>query len=293
MSNGISELRELKKELLQAAETLRESLRLHKEIIDRKEMIHIPAVRPAEKIYPYFTYPRDGTKKTIGKGVTILDFWDGHVELADGTEDYISDKLQAYPNEYFIRSFQIDTNKDIKIWLDEFGKKPIDADDIHMETYQNFKRLYIQTTESTSFHVWASTMAEAYIRRLKPGIFRVVQNEYYQIINPIAEYGNPITKLGLYSGSATTYQTLASWTITSGYYGVLNEIAFTSDTNALFKLTIAGTEQFTDKKVVAPPSFPLPANKITAGEVILLEVKSTGVAIEVNGSITGKEVLAS
>jgi hypothetical protein len=292
-----TELRELKDELLQAAEALRDSLRLQKEILEGKPAVGEVAaeelVRLKQKIYPYFTYPRDGTKKIVGRGITILDFWDGEVTLPDGTTDYISDKLQAYKGERFIRSFQVDTNKDIVIWVDEFGKKPVDADDIHMETYQNFTRLYIKTTESTTLTVWASTMAEAYVRRLKPGIFRGVQNEYYQIINPIAEYGNPITKLDYYTGSDTTYQTLVSWTVSAGYYGVLQEIAVTATANARYRVTISGVEQFADKKIVSSVGLPVPANKITAGATVLVEVKSASGSIEVNGTITGKEVLAS
>lgn len=294
MPLGVAEeLRELGAELKQAAEALRDSLRLHKEIIERPILKPVPekvVLRP--KILPYFTYPRDGTKKTVGKGTTMIDFWEGIVVLPDGTEEFVSDKLEAYGEEY-IRSFQIDTNEDIVIWLDGFGKKPIDKDDIHLATHQEFRRLYIQTTQDTQVHVWASTSAEAEIRSLKPAIFRGTINENYTIVNPLSEYGNPITKLGYYSGSDVAYQTLVSWVVTAGYYGVLNEIAFTSDTNARFRLTIAGVEQFADLKVVAPPSFPLPANKLAAASTILLEVKSTGPAIEVNGDITGKEVLAS
>ena len=285
------ELRDLKDELRQAAEALRDSLRLQNEIIERfsKETIieRMPIEEP--KIYPYFTYPKDGTKKTLGKGITEIDFWEGIVVLADGTEEYLSDKLESY-NEPYIRSFQIDTNKDIKVWLDGFGKRPIDLDDIHMETHQNFRRLYIETTQATQIHLWASTNPRAFVRRLKPAIFRGTINEYYTRVNPLSEFGNPIAKLGHYAGSATSYQNLATWTIPANYYGYLREISFTADSLALYKLTIGGVEQFADKKVISPPSFPLPANKIVAAKTIILQVKSAGGNIEVNGTITGKTV---
>lgn len=291
-SSPVEELRELKNELLQAAEALRDALRLQKEIISRKEEVikYLPERLTGRfKIYPYFTYPGDGTRKTLPAGITILDFWDGIVTLPDGTEEYISDKLEGYGDEY-IRSYQVDTNQDIIIWLDDFGKKPIDKDDIHLEAYQNFRKLYIQTTEDTQVHIWASTFAQAYIRSLKPAIFRGTINENYQIVNPLSEYGNPVPELGYYSGSDTTYQELAKWDIPVGYYGVLHEISFTADSLARYRLTIGGEEKFADITLTTPVSLPLPANKLTGGQSIILEVKSAGGAIEVNGSITGKNV---
>lgn len=289
---AVEELRELKNELLQAAEALRDALKLQKEIISRREEIikHVPErISARMKIFPYFTYPRDGTRKTLTEGITIIDFWDGVVTLPDGTEESISDKLEAYGDEY-IRSFQVDTNQDIIIWLDDFGKKPIDKDDIHLEGFQNFRKLYIQTTEDTLIHVWASTYAQAHIRSLKPAIFRGTINEDYTIVNPLSEYGNPITELGYYSGSDATYQELAKWDIPVGHYGVLHEISFTADSLARYRLTFGGDEQFTDLILTTPISLPLPANKLTGDQSIILEVKSAGGAIEVNGSITGKNV---
>ena len=112
MADSVEELRELKQELVQAAEALRESLRLHKDIIEMPGVLPSGAPKGVvlkPKTHPYFTYPRDGTKKTVGRGITMLNFWDGTVELADGTDDWISDKLQAYRDEEFIRSFQIDS----------------------------------------------------------------------------------------------------------------------------------------------------------------------------------------
>jgi hypothetical protein len=296
MPDVIGELRELKDELRQAAEALRDSLRLQREIIDRREEIikYIP-ISPLEikKIHPYFTYPRDGTKKTVGAGVTQLDFWEGVVTLPDNTEEPISDKLEAYGDDEYIRSFQVDTNQDIKIWLDDFGKKPIDKDDIHLEAYQHFRRLYIETTEDTEFHVWASTFAEAYIRSLKPAIFRGSINENYQIVNPLSEYGDPVTEVGYYSGSDATYQILAKWDIPIGYYGVIHEISFTADSLALYRLTFGATQQFSDLQLTTPLALPLPANKLNGNQSIILEVRSAGGAIAVNGSITGKNVLTS
>lgn len=296
MTDLVEELRGLRDELRQSAEALRDSLKLQREIIDRREEIikYIP-ISPLEtkKIFPYFTYPRDGTKKTVGAGVTQLDFWEGVVTLPDGTEEAISDKLEAYGEDEYIRSFQVDINQDIKIWLDDFGKKPIDKDDIHLEAYQNFRRLYIETTVDTQLHVWASTFAQAYIRSLKPAIFRGSINENYQIVNPLSEYGDPVTVPGYYAGSDITYQELAKWDIPVGYYGVLHEVSFTADSLALYRFTIGGTQQFTDLQLTMPLTLPLPANKLNGNQSLILEVRSAGGAIAVNGSITGKNVLIS
>jgi len=258
-----------------------------------ERIVPVPPPPILEREFHYFTYPSDGTKKLLVKGgTTQIDFFTGKVTLPDGTEEMLSDSLRNH-EEPFIRSFMIDVDKDVTFWLDNSGKKPIDLDDIHGETYQNFRILYLDTPRNTTFFVWACTNPEAFLRRFKPTIFRKIINEYNIAVSPVSEYGDAVVKLGYYSGTSVAYQNLATWTIPGSYYGAINEIAFTSDANALFRLTIAGTVQFADLKVVAPPSFPLPANRIGSARSVLLEVKSTGVAIEVNGAITGKEVLIS
>lgn len=110
----------------------------------------------------------------------------------------------------------------------------------------------------------------------------------------VLEYeGTPFAELDRYGpGTDETYQTVVSWTVTEGYQGVLEEVAFMTSnySKTHFQLTIAGTVQFTDKLVQAACSFPWKSgNKLDSESVVLLECKSTdGSSITVDGSITGK-----
>jgi len=266
------------------------------------EKISVPPPERIERVVPppsileqefhYFTYPSDGTKKTVGKGITQIDFFTGKVTLPDGTEELLSDNLRNH-EEPFIRSFMLDVDQNIVFWLDNSGKKPIDRDDIHGETYQNFRILYIETTRRTEFFVWACTNPEAFLRRFKPAIFREVVNEFNIKVNPIADTGDPSVKLGYYSGSSTTYQNLASFTVPPlGYYGVISEVSFETTDLARYKLSIGTTVQFDDIKVLSPPSIPFPPHNLGTAKTVKLEVKSGSVGgnIEVNGLIVYKIV---
>jgi len=250
-----------------------------------------PALPVVEREYHYFTYPSNGTKKTVGKGITQIDFFTGKITLPDGTEEMLSDSLRNH-EEPFIKSFMIDVDHDVVFWLDNSGKKPIDLDDLHGETYQNFRILYIETTESTTFFVWACTNPEAFLRRFKPAIFREVVNEFNVKVNPISDTGDPSVRLGNYAGSSTTYQTLASFTIPANYYGVISEISFTADSLARYKLSIGTSIQFDNIKVVAPPSIRLPPHDLGTAKTTTLQVKSGSVGgnIDVNGLISFKLV---
>lgn len=256
---------------------------------------YIEAVSPISTFlnmqFHYFTYPSDGTKKTVGKGITQIDFLEGKVYLPDGTEEHISDNLRNH-KEPFIRSFMIDTDQDIVFWLDNSGKKSIDQDDIHGETYQNFRMLYIKTTTTTAFSIWACTNPEAFLRRFKPAIFRKVVNEFNVKVNPISDTGDPHIELGYYAGSSITYQGLASATIPADHYGVVREVSFTSDSLARYKLTIGTTVQFEDIKAVAPLSIPFSPHNLGSSTTVTLEVKSgsVGGAVEVNGLLSYKTV---
>ena len=102
-----------------------------------------------------------------------------------------------------------------------------------------------------------------------------------------------IASLSRYSGSATTYQTVVSWTVAAGKAGALTEVEMESDTYAktLWQLTIAGVVKFTDKFIQGPLTLIFPDVNLAAGAVVLLEAKSSdGTAIVADGTITGKEV---
>lgn len=109
-------------------------------------------------------------------------------------------------------------------------------------------------------------------------------------ISVIEYIGTPIAELGrLPATGQDAYQTVVSWTVPEGYQGMLHEVSFVSSNynKTYFKLTIAGTEQFTDKRVQAALSLIWRGNKLASGSVVKLEAKSDGTPIVVDGSITG------
>lgn len=85
------------------------------------------------------------------------------------------------------------------------------------------------------------------------------------------------------------YGTVVSVTVGSGNVGDLHEISmFTDDfTETQFRVTIAGVVQFADRVIGTTLSLPWRANRLVAGDVILLEARSvTGVSVTVDGAIT-------
>ncbi len=64
----------------------------------------------------------------------------------------------------------------------------------------------------------------------------------------------PICQLGRYTGTATTYQTVATWTVTATKSGALAEIAVESSSysKTVLSVTIAGVAMITDKYLQAP-----------------------------------------
>lgn len=239
-----------------------------------------------------FIYPPDGSKKTVDAGRTIIDFYQGVVKLPNGTEEYMSDSLRKHMLEPgSVRSVAISTSQASRYGLDNMGLKPIDATDFQTERKQSFTVLQLETTMQTQITVWASTNPDAFFGKIGASTTGGVINTYGVAVDILSEYGAPAGTIGYYSGNLTTYQTLATVTVGSGKYGDLYEIGMTPDTNAWFKVSIGGTALFEDIKLLNPVALTFPPNKLAAGTVILVQVKSiNGTAIEVNGSITMKEV---
>lgn len=115
----------------------------------------------AEKI-EYYTYPPDGTRKTVGAGRTVIDFYDGTVKLPDGTDETLSGSLKTHSRDY-VRSVMVECDQAARYGLDDKGLKPINAGNVQTETNQEFTRLVIETTTSTQINVWACTHPTAKI----------------------------------------------------------------------------------------------------------------------------------
>ena len=115
------------------------------------------------------------------------------------------------------------------------------------------------------------------------------------ILNPetqLAE-GTPISRVArLPTSDTVNYQTVATWTVASGRDGDLHEVSlFTDDfARTQWRLTIAGTQQWTDVLVGTSLSIPFRQNRLSAGDIVLLEARSTdGTLVTADGSISGTE----
>lgn len=106
-----------------------------------------------------------------------------------------------------------------------------------------------------------------------------------------AEVG--IAKVGRYSGTSTSYQSIVSWTVTSTKSGELIEVSLTSDNFAKtqFKVEIGGGVIDTDIALGEALTLPFGKLKISGSTKVELFAKSTdGTAINADGSISGLEL---
>lgn len=104
----------------------------------------------------------------------------------------------------------------------------------------------------------------------------------------------PVAQVGtLSAATATTYATVASWTVTTGRSGKLLEISADSTDFAKtnWQLTINGVVQFTAFSPRVTFSLPFQGmNNLPAGAIVLLEAASTdGTSITARGLITASE----
>ena len=110
--------------------------------------------------------------------------------------------------------------------------------------------------------------------------------------NPEAQLATGIPRANVgrrVTADTVNYTTVVSVTVATGNDGDLHEVSmFTDDfTETQFRLTIGGVQQFTDRVIGTSLSLPWRANRLDAGDVILLEARSvTGVSVTVDGSIT-------
>lgn len=99
--------------------------------------------------------------------------------------------------------------------------------------------------------------------------------------------------VGRYSGTATTYQTVASWTVETGKVGELKEITLLSDDydHTHFKVTVGSIVFANNWLVQAAMPLIFEDLRLAAGSVVKVETKSTdGTAIVVDTVIVGKEI---
>lgn len=112
-------------------------------------------------------------------------------------------------------------------------------------------------------------------------------------VPPEPAHQYPAGDVDRYSGSATTYQEVAKWTVTADRTGELKEVSMISDQAAktLWKLVIGATTIFTDVTIQSPLTLPFFDLKLAAATAVTLSCKSSdGTAIVADGSIVGKEI---
>lgn len=98
---------------------------------------------------------------------------------------------------------------------------------------------------------------------------------------------------GRYTGTDTTYQTVASWTVEAGKTGELKEITILSDDydHTQFKITVGGITFETDWAVQGAMPLIFEDLRLAAGSVVKVECKSTdGTSITVDAVIVGREL---
>lgn len=112
-------------------------------------------------------------------------------------------------------------------------------------------------------------------------------------IGAAIDSGAPVSKTGRYSGIDTTaYHDVVSWTVASQKVGGLREVSFYSDnlSKTLWRLSIAGVEQWTAKTFGAALAIPFHENNLPDGAIVVLQAKSSdGTAIVADGAIAGVE----
>ncbi len=98
---------------------------------------------------------------------------------------------------------------------------------------------------------------------------------------------------GTYTGTSTSYQTVASWTVATGKGGVLVEILVLSNTYAKtrMQITIGDVVYCTDFTPQGAMPIIFETLKLAAGKIVKVEAKSSdGTSITVDAVIAGREV---
>lgn len=108
----------------------------------------------------FFTYPYDGTRASLAAGTTTIDFQHGTIKDPDGLITKLSTSLGKKKKD-FLRSVAINGDKNIVIQLDENNKIPVRGDNWFVGTYQQFTKLHITVTATTTVFLLACTNPKA------------------------------------------------------------------------------------------------------------------------------------
>jgi len=108
----------------------------------------------------FFSYPNDGTRATITKGTTALDFMGGTVMTPTGVVDGLGNSLRARGREY-CRSLSLQADRDIIIQIGTKSKIPVFAGTWFKVAHLRFTDLKIIAAEDTRVFAIACTNPDA------------------------------------------------------------------------------------------------------------------------------------
>ena len=104
----------------------------------------------------FFSYPNDGSRATITKGTTTLDFMSGTVMTPAGVVSNLGNSLRARGREY-CRSLSLQADRDIIIQIGTKSKIPVFAGTWFKVAHLRFIDVKIVAAEDTSVFVIACT----------------------------------------------------------------------------------------------------------------------------------------
>jgi len=113
------------------------------------------------------TFPQAGGTVTFPAGTTEIDFVEGTVTYGDGTKATLPNNLSTL-QEQWMRSLFVETDQTINVSMDDARNfyQVIQGDYLGL-IYQQFRKIYIKTTQSTVIQLWATNHPDAMMTKLK------------------------------------------------------------------------------------------------------------------------------
>ena len=234
-------------------------------------------IKEATKLQPPnipFMYPRDGGYKLLKAGETRINFFDGVVTLPDSSTEKLSNYLDSTRQDY-VRSILFIADRTVDLTWDGNARYTIPPAIPVPLLNLELRKMHIIADANTNVRVLASTHPQ--------GVPAMVGEMG----------GDPVARMGEDTITNQTYQQILSYTVTSERTLKLRSIGFNEGSDPTqfgklqWRLTIAGTQQFTDKS--SGTNFTLDFDaKIPGGSVVKVDAQSTdGTSINPEVLMTG------
>ena len=124
-------------------------------ILSMMEKRHTKVEEIKEDVWQ-LSYPKDGTRASLGAGVTTIDFDAGTIVDSTGAVTQMSSSLRRHGKE-FMQSAALNVDHDVVIQFDQHDKIPVRAHAWYHGNQQEFTQIRITATEATTFFVTVST----------------------------------------------------------------------------------------------------------------------------------------